>query len=248
MEPESEDHDINNLIGTRVRMVRESVGLSQRAFAKKIGMSYNKIFTLEQGKTRMLVSDLIELANGLDISPWILLQDIPKFAEMRPILEARYDDLASESSTSIDHMLAAQRWIDRYWRIKLRMEYQPMYYVHPQREPIMFFEEWEDPVATGPKKYLYVERKESGFAGYFFKAEIVPSPSPEYTDTPELSDGETWEHETQLRAFLAEHGYCWQLYPVRIHHDAYCGEAHHAEIEAQRKGIKETKREILTDF
>ncbi|MBN1934181.1 MAG: helix-turn-helix transcriptional regulator [Anaerolineae bacterium] len=237
MDSNPNPYDVNSLIGARIQAAREAKGVSQRVFAKKIGMSYNKIFTLEQGKTRMLVSDLIEIANGLGISPWTLLQDIPEFTDMRRVLEAWYDDLAGESRVSVDHMLAAQRWIDRYWRIKLRMEYQPMYYVHPQREPIVFFEEWENPVSTDLKKYLYVERKESGFSGYFFKAEIVPSPSPEYTDTPELSDGETWEHETQLREFLAGHGYCWQLYPVRIHHDAYCSEEHRTEIEGQRKEI-----------
>ncbi len=144
---------------------------------------------------------------------------------MRRVLEAWYYDLAVESHVPIDHMLAAQKWIDRYWRIKLRMEYQPMYYVHPQREPILFIEEWENPVAAGPKKYLYIERQESGLSGYFFKAEIVPSPSPEYADTPAMRDALAWEDEAHLRQFLAERGFCWQLYPVRIHHDEYCSEA-----------------------
>ena len=69
MDSNPNEYDVNSLIGARIRAAREAKGVSQRVFAKKIGMSYNKIFTLEQGKTRMLVSDLIEIANGLGISP-----------------------------------------------------------------------------------------------------------------------------------------------------------------------------------
>jgi transcriptional regulator with XRE-family HTH domain len=227
--------DINVLVGARVRTEREALGLSQRAFAEKIGVSYNKIYTLEQGKTRMLVSDLIEIAAGLGVSPWILVQDIAALADLRPMLEARYRELARETDVVIDQFVAAHQWIERRWRIKLRLPYCPIYHFHPERPPIEFVEAWENPTLNGGRKYLYVQQKEGQMLGCFFEAEIVPSNSLEHSDTPAMSGDETWEDKGQLERFLEGNGYCWQLYPVRIHHEEYCGPEHRAEIEVQRR-------------
>ena len=47
--------------------------------------------------------------------------------------------------------------------------------------------------------------------------------------------GKVARTEAELQQFLEASGYCWQLYPVRMHHDRFCGAEHRAEIEAQRK-------------
>jgi len=237
----SENKDVNRLIGARVRAAREAAGLSQRELAKKLGVSYNKIHTLEQGITRMLVSDLIEIADALDISPWKLLWDVIEPPDLRSFLANEYRDLMSETGVVIEEMIASLKWIERRWRVKLRMFYRPIYYFHPQNEPIEFVEEWENPTLEGEKRYLYIQKRGDEYIGYFFEAEIVPARSPEDYDTPMPSDKQKWENERQLRQFLEENGYCWQLYPIKIHHGDYCSPEHQAVIESQRRAVEGMK-------
>ena len=43
---------------------------------------------------------------------------------------------------------------------------------------------------------------------------------------------------TWLTQFLEENGYCWQLYPIKIHHGDYCSPEHQAVIESQRRAAE----------
>ena len=56
----------------------------------------------------------------------------------------------------------------------------------------------------------------------------------EASDTPVETHAEKGRNEDELQQFLEAEGYCWQLYPVRMHDDRFCGPVHRAEIEAQR--------------
>lgn len=82
---------------------------------------------------------------------------------------------------------------------------------------------------------MYVAIDVEGFAGCFFPNEIVPAPTTEHHDTPEFTAIEKWKDSAELEEFLRVALYCWQLYPVRMPHDRFCGPVHRAEIEAQRR-------------
>jgi len=90
-------------------------------------------------------------------------------------------------------------------------------------------------VPTSPFRVLYVGRDRGKLTGVFFPSEIVPAPHMDYRDTPTETHVQWWNDEAELQQFLEANGYCWQLYPVRMHHDQFCGPAHRAEIEAQRR-------------
>ena len=149
---------------------------------------------------------------------------------------ARLGDLAWQAPDSVGHTIAADLWIERYYRLKHRMDYRPIYYTQPYRRPLRFVEEWSLPAAGSPRRLLYIAEEADGLAGYFFAEEIVPAPTLEHHDTPTFTDVEKWPDRETLEVYLTAAGYCWQLYPVRMHHDRFCGPAHRGEIEAQRKG------------
>ncbi len=98
-----------------------------------------------------------------------------------------------------------------------------------------FIQAWSLPVPASPRRVLYVSQEKRNLRGVFFPSEIVPAPHMDLRDTPTETHVERWRDEAELQQFLEANGYCWQLYPVRMHHDRFCGAEHRAEIEAQRK-------------
>jgi transcriptional regulator with XRE-family HTH domain len=54
--------------GPRIQECRESAGLSREALADKAGMSYLRIWRLENGKQKVLLEDLEAIAVALDRS------------------------------------------------------------------------------------------------------------------------------------------------------------------------------------
>lgn len=233
-----ESKDINQLIGIKVRAARNKAGLTQQDLAEKLGTSYNKVHNIELGVTQARISDLVEVANALDISPWILLQDVISLPDIEVYLKNRYQNIARKSGHAVQEMMSLLSWVERRHMIKLQMTYCPMYYQGLAFSVIEFDEAWGNPVLQDEKKVIYVKRHNGNVSGYFFPMEIVPSSSPDHADSPLCHDTQNWEHNSQLIQFLMENGYCLQLYPERTHFDEYCSEAHRAEIEAQRKGIK----------
>ena len=67
---------INETIGRRLRLLRKANGWSQREMARKFGVSYNKIFTLETARTGLRVVDLFLIANQLGVSSLEIVQDL----------------------------------------------------------------------------------------------------------------------------------------------------------------------------
>jgi hypothetical protein len=90
-------------------------------------------------------------------------------------------------------------------------------------------EEWSLPAAGSLRRSRYIAEEADGLAGYFFPDEIVPAPMLEQHDTPAFTEVEKWPDRETLEVFLTAGGYCWQLYPVRMHHDRFCGPAHRGE-------------------
>ena len=53
--------------------LREKKGLTQRGLSAKCDVDYGKISKLENNKSNLTVTTLIELAEGLDVHPKVLL-------------------------------------------------------------------------------------------------------------------------------------------------------------------------------
>jgi transcriptional regulator with XRE-family HTH domain len=228
------EEDINEIIGAKVRSIREAAGLTQRELGDLLGVSDQKILSLELGRTRALVSDIVQIAAAVHVSPLSLLEGVIDVPDLGTYLAMHERELAALSSVPIEHMTTAVMWLSRYYRLKYHMDYRPVFYLHPTRPPIEFFEEWVNPVLSGERKILYLAKEPSGIAGYFFAEEIVPAPTPEMMDFPPYSSITSWNNEDEVKDFLEKNGYCWQFYPIKSHHEAYCSLAHRAEIEAKR--------------
>jgi transcriptional regulator with XRE-family HTH domain len=227
--------DVNEIIGAKIRFLREQAKLTQKELGDRLGVSDQKVLSLELGRTRALVSDVVEIAAALRISPLTLLEGVVELPDLVSYHTARLGDLARRAPDSVNHTVASDLWIERYYRIKYRMDYRPIYYTLPCRLPLQFVEEWSLPLPTSPRRLVYIAVDIEGIAGYFFPNEIVPAPTTEQHDTPEFTDIEKWKDNAELEEFLRRAGYCWQLYPIRMHHDQFCGPVHRAEIEAQRR-------------
>lgn len=59
---------IKNLFGNRLRTLRTEKGLSQEAFALKIGMDRTYYSSVENGKRNIALENIYKIAKGLDIT------------------------------------------------------------------------------------------------------------------------------------------------------------------------------------
>ncbi len=68
----------NQLIGSRIRAIRQSQRLSQAALAEKAHLSLPLISSIELGKSTMLVTTLLRITEALQVSADELLRpDVP---------------------------------------------------------------------------------------------------------------------------------------------------------------------------
>jgi len=67
---------IDKRIGLRIKERRESLGLTQEAFAEKIGVAANYISSVERGKSFPRCENLIQILNGLETSADAIFCDV----------------------------------------------------------------------------------------------------------------------------------------------------------------------------
>ena len=72
------DYMIDKRIGKRIKERRESLGLTQEAFAEKIGVATNYISTIERGASFPRCEKLIAIINGLECSADAIFCDVIK--------------------------------------------------------------------------------------------------------------------------------------------------------------------------
>ncbi len=60
---------VYRLIGERIRDERRKQGLTQEELAHRVGLNRASITNVEQGRQKLLVHTLIDIANSLNISP-----------------------------------------------------------------------------------------------------------------------------------------------------------------------------------
>jgi len=63
-------------LGLRVRMIRETLGLTQDELAKRVGLDRTSVVNFESGKQRILMHNIPEYATALGITPKHLLRGI----------------------------------------------------------------------------------------------------------------------------------------------------------------------------
>lgn len=60
--------DIQKIVGSRIRELRNKLGLSQEKFALKIDMDRTYLASVELGKRNISISNLKKIINGLEIT------------------------------------------------------------------------------------------------------------------------------------------------------------------------------------
>lgn len=59
---------IKELVGNRIKELRQQTGLSQEKFALKIGMDRTYFASVEAGKRNIAIVNLKKIADGLEVS------------------------------------------------------------------------------------------------------------------------------------------------------------------------------------
>lgn len=76
------DDQIYRLFGSRVRALREEKNVTQEELAKRVDLSRTSITNIEKGRQRVLLHQMVEIANALESTPTALIPDVvPKAAE-----------------------------------------------------------------------------------------------------------------------------------------------------------------------
>jgi transcriptional regulator with XRE-family HTH domain len=67
----------DRLVGNRIRMRREALGMSQSALGRAIGVSFQQVQKYEQGKNRIGASRLTAIASHLGVTVASLFDEMP---------------------------------------------------------------------------------------------------------------------------------------------------------------------------
>jgi DNA-binding transcriptional regulator YiaG len=68
----------NVRIGNRLRLIRESHGISEKEFSVRLGIDYKDLNSYESGGRRVSASLLLRIAKLLDVRPEYFFQDYAK--------------------------------------------------------------------------------------------------------------------------------------------------------------------------
>lgn len=63
-------------VGSRIRLMRETLGLTQEELAKRVGLKRPSIVNIEVGRQRLLLDSIEDFARGLGTTPKHLLKGI----------------------------------------------------------------------------------------------------------------------------------------------------------------------------
>ena len=85
--------DYNKMIGTRVKMLRITKGISQTELAKKIGVTQTHLSNIENGRAGLTIPNLIKLPEALDTSISSFFEDIEGKPEEEKKSEVTLEDL-----------------------------------------------------------------------------------------------------------------------------------------------------------
>jgi len=67
------EDSLYRLFGSRVRALREERNVTQEELAKRVDLSRTSITNIEKGRQRVLLHQMVEIANALDTEPMQLI-------------------------------------------------------------------------------------------------------------------------------------------------------------------------------
>ena len=94
--------DYNKMIGTRVKMLRITKGISQTELAKQIGVTQTHLSNIENGRAGLTILNLIKLHDALNTPISSFFEDI----EGKP-QEEKKSEVTLEDLTELLHLLKA---------------------------------------------------------------------------------------------------------------------------------------------
>jgi transcriptional regulator with XRE-family HTH domain len=106
---------IDARVGVRLKVARETAGMTQRTLAERMGLTFQQIQKYENGRNRIACSRLVELADTLGVAPAALLVGVGG----RDALQQRED--ADELADATALLRAYARLSARGRRVLLQM-------------------------------------------------------------------------------------------------------------------------------
>lgn len=68
--------DMDKLIGKRIRIERQAVGMTQETLARKLGITFQQVQKYEKGANRVAVGTLILIARAIGVQPISLFRTV----------------------------------------------------------------------------------------------------------------------------------------------------------------------------
>lgn len=91
------DDHIYRVFGTRLKALREDKDVTQEELAKRVDLSRTSITNIEKGRQRIMLHQLVDLADALDAKPSDLMPAIEKPEPLRADVAAMIDALKREA-------------------------------------------------------------------------------------------------------------------------------------------------------
>ena len=93
------NNNVDLLIGTKIRLRRHVLGMSQTDLGNRIGVTFQQVQKYEKGHNKIVASRLLEVANIMDVPISDFFEDLNNTSSQEPlkvsekVLEFNYDDL-----------------------------------------------------------------------------------------------------------------------------------------------------------
>jgi transcriptional regulator with XRE-family HTH domain len=86
-------HPLDIALGSRIRLRRRELGLSQEQLAKQIGITFQQVQKYEHGANRVSFSRLVDIAHALKCSTHDLIGDLDAPAASQAMFDAHVERL-----------------------------------------------------------------------------------------------------------------------------------------------------------
>lgn len=91
--------EANAYIGKRIRLRRTTMGLSQAALGRMIGVTFQQVQKYEKGSNSITAHRLVQLAQLLEVPATFFLNDIPAPTAIKGDITLEYDNKLSNRET-----------------------------------------------------------------------------------------------------------------------------------------------------
>lgn len=108
------ENEIKSLLGQNLKALRKESGMSQMQLAEKVGVTFNFINDIENGKKWISPATLSKLCSAFDVQPYQFFTSVQSM-QITPDRKPEDEVLAMFSSDILNQMNAViQKTIERY--------------------------------------------------------------------------------------------------------------------------------------